>query len=171
MVRFLSCRLLLCSVVAMTAGAGLTVAATTASAFATCDTSWANPGTSGTWSTPSNWTNGVPTASTVACLGDVQAGYEVFVNGSANEAKGLIIESTATLAMQGEADDLDAALSVGTGGISNAGGINMTSLNGSHQVTLTVAAGAKLINSGILEADPGAGGNRFLHGAVVNTGT
>ena len=168
--RALSRRLVLSAIVALTSGAGLTAVTSTASAAPTCDTSWANPGTGGGWNTAGDWTNGVPTADKVACLGTSLTPYQVVALGGANAAKGVVIGSGANVTLEGEEEDLAVALTVGSGGITNAGTIDMTSVNSSQDTTLTVATGAKLTNSGTLQADAGAGGNRFIHAAVVNTG-
>src|SRR3954451_6127444 len=151
----LSRHLFLSTALVLTSAAGLAATTSSVSAAPTCDTSWANPGTGGGWNTAGDWTNGVPTADKTACLGTSATPYNVVALGGGNVAKGVVISSGATLTLEGEEEDLAVALSVGTGGVSNAGNINMTSLNSSQQARLTVASGAKLINSGILEADPG----------------
>ena len=170
--RALSRHLLLSAGLVLASGAGLFATASNASAVTACDTSWANPGTGGGWNTAGDWTNGVPTASTVACLGSSTTPYQVVVLGGTNAAKGVLVGSGATLTLEGEEEDLDVALAVGSGGISNAGEIDLTSVNSSQDATLSVASGAALNNTvtGTLQADAGAGGNRFINGAVVNTG-
>jgi hypothetical protein len=163
-------RLLLSAVAVVTAGAGLAVVPSVASAAPTCDTSWLNPGAGGVWNTAGDWTNGVPTSAKIACLGASATPYNVVALGGANAAKGVVISSGATLTLEGEQDDLDVALTVGSGGITNAGTIEMTSVGTVQDATLTVTSGAKLVNSGLLQADAGAGGNRFVNAAVGNTG-
>jgi len=50
------------------------------------------------------------------------------------------------------------------------GTLRMESVDGTYASNLTLTAGA-LTNSGLINVNPGAGGNRFLTGGVTNTGT
>jgi len=72
-----------------------------AAATVTCDISWKNPGTSGSWTNNVNW-NGdtLPTSADNVCLPASGTAYTVSVEGS-GDAKALVVNSGATLQVKG----------------------------------------------------------------------
>ncbi|MDA8280428.1 MAG: Ig-like domain repeat protein, partial [Actinomycetota bacterium] len=154
-------------------------AATTAPA---CDTSWTNA-SGGDWSAAGNWSNGVPTTSTVACLpatpgGGSATSYTATINGAAASAKQVLVGSadtatTQTLAISGTGCAGAASLALAHGGVVDKGGIvDLTSSGcGGNSSTLQIPTGSTLTNGGVVESDPGAGGTRELAGTIVNQGS
>ena len=136
-----------------------------------CNTTWANPGAGGAWETPGDWTNGVPTSATVACIPASGTPYTVYVFGGGNAAAGMTVGSGATLQIQAEDEDGAASLTIGTVGAANSGDVQLAQVGSvPNDATLTMLTGATFTNSGTLESLPGLG-NRFLNGTFTNTGT
>ena len=107
----------------------------------TCDTSWA--GGDGAWATAANWTNGVPTAITDACI-DAGAGDTVTVTGTARAqaltlAKGrLAMDAAAKLTVGGDYSQDAAttlAVEVDTGSSSQVIVVGNAALAGTLDVT------------------------------------
>src|SRR5690242_5200918 len=92
---------------------GVGVAAPRASAAPACGTTW-KPYAADVWSSPDNWTNGVPNAATVACIPQWGSVRQIVLQGTA-EAAGLVVGPKNQLVMSGSS----AELSVGGAGIEN----------------------------------------------------
>ena len=136
-------------------------------ASAACDTSWVSP-VSGNWTDATNWTNGVPTSSTGACI--TQPGsYTVTLIG-AQSAASLTVGAGATLQIQGDFSN-NTSLLLGSDS-SNDGTIVLDSVPpASRNAELTVTGGSTLTNTGTLRTDASWCCGRFLRGNIANSGT
>ncbi len=145
-----------------------------AQAAPTCTTSW-KTAVSGDWGTAADWTSGVPTSTTAACI-TVAGAYTVTVTGEAATAKTLTL-GVAT----GTAKQTLSLVGVGCGSASSlttAAAGSTVAKNGVLQLTSTGCGGepvtvhsAGLTISGVLDVEPGAGNARDLTGTFVNSGT
>ncbi len=137
---------------------------------ASCD-NWTNKA-GGSWNTPGNWSEGVPTSSSEVCI--TKAGtYEITLEptGSASvQVKTLKIgasSGTQKLAVIATSATNGAYLSASEEVNITAGGTVALTSTGSYASRLE---SSKLKNAGTITAEAGAGGERSLAGAVANTG-
>jgi len=116
-----------------------------ASATVTCDVSWKNPGTSGSWTNNMNW-NGdtLPTSADNVCLPASGTLYTVSVEGSGN-AKALVVSSGATLQVKGSGG----TATVTTAGdlVNEVGGTVFIGQASAHNVA-TIVVGGTFLNGG-----------------------
>jgi hypothetical protein len=138
---------------------------------AACNDTWL--GGNGNWDTPSDWSNGVPTSTSVACIAGT-TNYIVTVTPSA-EAQAIQLGGTAgtqTLEVEGQGNEAggdwynSVTLSLGTGGLSidsdgtllldatatdhNSGG---SPPGGSAILTATNQSAATIVNDGVIDAE------------------
>ena len=145
-----------------------------AQAVPTCDTSWATY-SSGFWDVAANWTNGVPTSSSNACI-TVGGAYTVTVRRSTNVAAGLTLgmpgSSGQTLQVSGSAGAGDAKLTLLNQGAFSSGiyqsRLVLTTTATKASATVDIAGGTLNNVGGEINVAPGAGdtGGRFWHGAL-----
>src|SRR5690349_10611935 len=137
----------------------LVVSAPAASAATTCTTSWKSVGTSGSFEQAANWTAGVPTSTSTACLPASAVAYTV--TESANEtALGLVVNSGATLrVLANGASGTTIALNAGSGGITNTGTIELGGqLSPNGNVAAINVSGAFFMNQGLVHSIYSHGG-------------
>jgi hypothetical protein len=133
-----------------------------------CDTSW-KASMSGFWDVASNWTNGVPTATSGACI-TVTSGppYTVTVRGSTNVAASLWAPDTtgATIAVTGSTDAGGAKLTLYDQSYCDCI-LVLTTTDPNAAATLDVAGGTLIDTS--IQVNEGAGdvGGRFLQGSLA----
>lgn len=103
---------------------GATVLAAAPAHAASCDTTWTGAAGDYSWGTAGNWTNGVPSASSMACLPDTSSlnPYQVLITGNHIYVGGIFIGSNATLEVQGGPFTGGADVQVGGYGVDNEGG-------------------------------------------------
>jgi fibronectin-binding autotransporter adhesin len=119
-----------------------------------CDVSWKNPGTSGQWTTDTNWnTNTLPDSTDNVCLPTSGTAYTVSVEG-AGSANNLQVDSGATLQVKGTGGT--ATVTTAADLINNGGTvfIGQTSV---HNVA-TIVVGGTFFNTGTFTT-----GNTFNH--------
>jgi Putative metal-binding motif/RTX calcium-binding nonapeptide repeat (4 copies)/Thrombospondin type 3 repeat len=135
----------------------------------------ANP-TSGDWFTPTNWTGGVPTSGTAACLpqSGLPGPYTVSIIKALAVTDTLQIDPGAGLSVAGGDGSGDNSGSLtAASGISNAGTITITQTGtaGNYASSVNVTTGS-LLNTGTVNVTTGSlTGPRTIGAAVVNTGT
>lgn len=143
----------------------------------TCDTSWAGA-VSGSWSDLANWTAGVPTSATQACI-TLAGTYTVSVRGSANVAGGITLggsSGTQTLELAGDAGNGFAELVLSSQGSGSSGvlahGVVQLSNQDAGTYPLLNVTGGTLTNAGTIQSLPGTavGGGRLLYGNLDNQG-
>jgi hypothetical protein len=171
--------------VAVAAAAAVALVGAPQAHAAACTTTWTNA-LGGRWTTASNWDNGVPDSSDVACV-QLAGNYQVEVrpydgdaaNGAAT-AKELHLggaSGTQILLVQGapaDSVDTNASLSL-TGGTGSASDV---SANGRIQLEATnattnsiICAASPLTNNGTIQTEGSIGLPRGLAGHIVNQGT
>jgi hypothetical protein len=133
------------------------VAAAPADAATGCDapdTTWVGPaeGGSASWAEPSNWTAGVPAASSSVCIPDTTTGPRV-LEGTSAEARAVTLEGTL---------NVDGSLGVGTleGDFGELHGTGITTVTGGLTgtgLTLEDAAEVDLLDGAVLDGDVGPG--------------
>ncbi|MFL5822682.1 MAG: Ig-like domain repeat protein [Solirubrobacteraceae bacterium] len=155
---------------------------------AACDTSWTGLGGNDSWYTAGNWSSGVPSSSTNACI-TLAGTYTVVINPVGHpqaEAESLTLggaTGTQTVEIQGFNDGTahDAALLLdNSSSISSNGAVLLTAgcsgggcATGGAEAALNLAAGT-LANGGTISTAPGTDSGaaiRALHGNLNNTGT
>jgi hypothetical protein len=145
-----------------------------AASAAACDTSWKSAA-SGSWATAGNWTNGVPTAMTNACI-TAAGSYTVTVNAAA-PAESLTLGSSS--GSSGPTLDLipgastDATLTLGDDSVIEQTGTLVLDAGSSGKYTeLTGPIGAILTNDGTVDAQvEGGSGLNYLELPFTNDGT
>jgi len=156
---------------AATLAATLAVASAPQVRAAVCDTAWTGVAGDGRWTTPGNWSAGVPTSSSNACL--PLGSYTVSIIGESVQAKSLTIEAGPTLSI----DELNcgaiSAFLTLYGDSSNAGTINLANINDACGGTaqLTIISPFTLTNTGTIATTGCCRGDRELTGSVTNKGT
>ncbi len=145
-----------------------------AQAAVTCATSWKSA-VSGDWTTAADWTSGVPTSTTAACI-TVAGTYTVTVTGESATAKTLTLgvatgTATQTLSLVGVGCGSAASLTTASPGstVAKHGVLQLTSTGCGGEPATVHSAG--LTNSGTLDVVPGSGNARDLTGSFVNSGT
>ena len=142
---------------------------------ATCTDKWTNAA-GGSWNTASNWSAGVPTSSSVACI-EKAGTYEVTLEptgsasvpvtalkvglGSGAQKLRIIATSATSGAYLRASEEVE---------VKSSGTVALTS-SGAYESSLEVQSGKPLKNAGTISAEAGAGGERSLVGAVSNKGT
>lgn len=123
---------------------------------ASCDTTW--NGANADWSTAGDWSGGLPTSSTNACL--PAGSYTVTDMGSDSaQVASLTIGIGPTLVISNDSDNNSGTLSASSG-ISNAGTIELTTGNSCGGCTDGLFInGGTLTNTGTLEAELGDSAN------------
>jgi hypothetical protein len=142
---------------------------------ASCSTTWTGGGGDGSWNNAANWTAGIPSASSDACITqDIATTTAIY--GTAATAKSLTLgagtTSTQTLVIEGNGCSGGASLTVG-GSVSIAGDgqITLTSNNGQCGGTPAILVAAPISNGGVIDVENGSGGGRTIEGNLTNTGT
>jgi uncharacterized repeat protein (TIGR01451 family) len=160
-------------VVALTPVLALTTRATAAAPSAiACQTSW-TAAAGGSWSDPANWSAGVPTASTNACITKTGT-YTVHLTGVQNAAALSLGATTGsqTLSIEGTCDALSGELHLGASSTVNPDGAVILTDTGDCQFSWLDQASGTLTNRGTIDVvDSGTTQDRFLYGDLVNTGT
>ena len=162
----------LATAVVVAGSLGLTGAAligVTPAAAATCGTSWTNAA-GGAWNVTGNWSGGVPTGSTNACIGaggaSVTGTYTVTITGNANTASLLLGGSSGTQTLSVSTGT--ANLNIGAASTINANGVlALDSTDGSD--SFLTGSTSLLTNDGIfkiLNTSPNA--NMFVRVPVTN---
>jgi len=148
-------------------------AATTAASAASCTTSWKSA-VDGDWSVASNWSNGVPSSSSIACIA-VAGTYTVTVQQIGNFVKSLVLgvaSGTQTLDVLGSCQRGSASVAVSTGtSIGSHGALRLDS-SGCASGGF-VESGGTLLNDGRITLFHAQldGQSPGISGTVVNAGT
>jgi large repetitive protein len=144
-----------------------------AASAAACDTSWKPSAGSGSWATATNWTGGVPTAMTNACI-TAPGSYTVNVSGAA-AAESLTLGSSSgssgpTLDLAAGAST-NATLTLGDDSvIEQTGTLVLDAGSGGGSANLTGPANAILTNDGTVDAQVEGAGLNFLELPLTNDG-
>ena len=137
------------------------VSAGSASALSGCDTSWKAPGTSGSYALKKNWTHGLPTNTTGACLPASAAPYTVS-DVAAVSVQSLTIGDGATLHIESTTGGA-ASVVVGIGGVLSSGTIELVNTDPAPRTTtLAVDFGATLDNEGTIRVLPSSGSQAII---------
>ena len=156
------------------AGATIGIATSTlADAAVTCSTSW-KAATSGDWFVAANWSHGVPTSSSDACVG-VAGTYSVTVTGPGNVAKSLTLgagSGVQTLDLSGDCAHGQATLVLSADSTIGGNGAVSFDTSGCANGTLEVD-GATLTNEGLVTMSnpPNVQAWPSLSANTVNQGT
>jgi uncharacterized repeat protein (TIGR01451 family) len=166
------CGRLVCAVSVLVGVVGGGTAPSIATAAITCQTSWlATAG--GQWSDAANWSAGVPTSGTNACITKFGT-YTVHLTGG-QDAAALIVggsNGAQTLSIEGTCESGAAELHLGAGSMVNPHGTVALTDTGDCQYAWLDQMAGTLTNKGtIVSADSGTAQYRFIYGDFVNTGT
>ena len=154
---------------AIALGTTAVVASTVAPASAvTCDTTW-NSSTAN-WGTAGDWSNGVPTSGSNACL--PAGSYTVSTDGNVGTVASLTIGSGATLAIVNDPDNNAGGITLSSGpNSSNAGTIQLGASNSNVGDSLNISSGT-LSNTGVIEIEGEFGStDHTISGSIDNQGT
>src|SRR3989442_5029103 len=135
---------------------------------ATCDTSWTGAAADGNWFTAGNWSAGIPTTSTAACL---PAGSSiVHIAGSSAVAGSLAIAAGAHLSLDITGCGAVSAFLTLYGDSTNAGAIDLNNVGDACGGTaqLTITSPHTLTNTRAINTTGCCRGDRQLTGNVVN---
>jgi hypothetical protein len=155
--------------------AGITLALVAAFAFhqtafaaATCTDNWS--GVNGDWSNAANWSSGVPTSSTNACL--PAGSYTVTIAGEPAVTGTLSIGAGVNLSLQITGCSPASAVLALNGSMTNGGEVDLANLGDACGGTaqIIIPSGSVLTNSGTIAVTGCCRGDRELTGSVTNLG-
>ena len=130
------------------------------SAFGQCGTSWKGPSSGGLWSQASDWTAGVPTASTNVCIDNGNSQHSaVILDVAGAQAANLTIDSDDGLSFNN-----GTSLTIHGNGIANAGNL---SLNSVGSITELVVAGPNVTLGGGGSVTLSNNANNYIFGAAT----
>lgn len=137
---------------------------------ATCDTSWTGAAADGNWFTSGNWSAGIPTTSTGACL---PTGSTAHITGSGAVAGSLSIAVGALLSVDITGCGVVSAYLTLYGDSANAGVVDLNNIGDACGGTaqLTITSPHTLTNTGAINTTGCCRGDRQLTGNVVNQGS
>ena len=138
---------------------------------ATCDTSWTGAAADSNWFTAGNWSAGIPTTSTGACL--PTGSSTVHIAGSSAVAGSLAIAAGAHLSLDITGCGAVSAFLTLYGDSTNAGAIDLNNIGDACGGTaqLTITSPHTLTNTGAINTTGCCRGDRQLTGSVVNQGS
>jgi hypothetical protein len=143
----------------------------TAALAATCDTSWTGAAGDSNWFTAGNWSAGVPTTSTNACLPGGSG--SVHITGSSAVAGSLVVAPGALLSLDITGCSPASAYLTLYGDSANAGVIDLSNVGDACGGTaqLSITSPHTLTNTGAINTTGCCRGDRQLTGNVVNQGS
>jgi fibronectin-binding autotransporter adhesin len=153
---------------------GLAVLAPSTAHASGCTDSWTNT-SGGSWFTAGNWSKGVPTSTTEACITAAGTYTVTMTQTAAVKVKSLTVGGTSggqTLVV-GSSCSANAVLTAGAGGITIGalGAITLTNGEGcGTEATLAVTTGT-LTNSGTIAIEKAVGGARTIEANLTNAST
>ncbi len=135
---------------------------------ATCDTSWATA-TSGLWSDAADWTNGVPTPTSNACI-QVPGSYTVTLNGSGASVNSITIGNTSGGGTQELLDQAqpgsNATLTIAaTSTVNQTGALALDTQTGAGYSAIT---GAQLSNFGQFSTVADGSNDNYIRANLLN---